>query len=398
MPAALLGLAANATPASPVPGVSLSNELATWIIAISILVSTIISILAFFGVAQGIQLGIWKAQIESKLRILEGYVNEVREKARGMLREAGAREPDAVIARTIDYFVVEPVSIEPTDITKRLERVLRTEEEQIERVVRAALPPGVSEERLHNIVTVLGIANALNTLYKFLRHMLLLGIKTKNAMLVAQLWMMLPFYMRIAKAYRDATDTIEKGLPIGDAAGPLAAYRLAERLRTLTPSTEIVKDTVFSVHEYEGRRVYLVRARGPGSTVGRPGEAVERVIREVVKEPLAAIVTIDAALKFEGEDTGLVAEGSGVAMGDPGPEKIRIERLAVSLGVPLHAIAIKMGFEEAITTMKKEVVDGVEKAIETALRVIREAAQPGEAVVVVGVGNTIGVGLPGPRR
>ena len=47
--------------------------------------------------------------------------------------------------------------------------------------------------------------------------------------------------------------------------------------------------------------------------------------------------------------------------------------------------------------MKKEVVEGVEKAVETALRVIREVAQPGEAVVVVGVGNTIGVGVPGAR-
>jgi len=385
----------NATsPPSAMSGLSMSNELATWIIAISILVSTIISILAFFGVAQGIQLGIWKAQIESKLKILEGYVGEVREKARQMLREAGARDPDAIIARVVDYFVIEPVSIEPTDITKRLERVLRTEEEQIERVVRAALPPDVAEERLHNIVTVLGIANALNTLYKFLRHMLLLGLKTKNAMLVAQLWMMLPFYMRIAKAYKDAAGVIEKGLPIGDAAGPLAAYRLAERLRPVSPYTEIVKDTVVSVHEYDGRRIYLVRAKGPGSTVGRPGEAVEKVVKEIVREPLAAIITIDAALKFEGEDTGIVAEGSGVAMGDPGPEKIRIERLAVSLGVPLHAIAIKMGFEEAITTMKKEVVEGVEKAVETALRVIRETVQAGEAVVVVGVGNTIGIGLP----
>jgi hypothetical protein len=54
------------------------------------------------------------------------------------------------------------------------------------------------------------------------------------------------------------------------------------------------------------------------------------------------------------DGTGTVADGTGVAMGDPGPEKIRIERIAVKYQLPLYAIAIKMGLEEAITALKKE--------------------------------------------
>lgn len=375
------------------------SDLATWIIAISILISTVLSILAFLGVAQGIQLRVWKSQIEARLRVLEGYVNDVRDESKKLLRKLGVKDPDVVAARVLDYFVVEPVNIEPTDITRRLERVLRTEEEHIEQIVLLALgsrPKGVEETALFkNAVTLLGIANAMNLLYKYLRHMLLLGIKTRNALLVTQLWMLLPYYMRIAKAYRSAARTISRGMPIGDAAGPLVAYRL---VRSVAASNEVLyreiaKDTVYATIEYLGRRVYVVRARGPGSTVGRPGEAVEKLAEKLSQGEIAAIITVDAALKFEGEQTGAIAEGSGVAMGDPGPEKIKIERLAVRRGIPLYAIAIKMSFEEAIGAMNKNIVKGVESALERLKQLIQETSKPGDTIIIVGVGNTIGVGL-----
>jgi len=373
------------------------SDLATWIIAISILVSTVLSILAFLGVAQGIQLRVWRTQIEARLRVLEGYVNDVKGEGEKLLKKLGVKDTERVIGRAMEYFVVEPVSIEPTDITKRLERVIRTEEERIEQIVGLALAGrelGEEEQRIfRNTVTLLGIANALNLLYKYLRHMLLMGVKTKNAMLVAQLWMILPLYMRIAKAYRDAAGVIAKGLPIGDAAGPLVAYRLAHMGEPIEGYRELAKDTVYTVVGIDERRVYIVRAKGPGSTVGRPGEAVEKLVEDVLGGNLSAIITVDAALKFEGEETGLTAEGSGVAMGDPGPEKIRIERLAVRHRLPLYAVAIKMSFEEAINAMSKNVVKGVDKAVEDVIRLIGETSRPGDNVVVVGVGNTIGVGL-----
>ncbi|WP_070807819.1 DUF1512 domain-containing protein [Pyrodictium occultum] len=368
-----------------------SSDIATWIIAISILISTVLSIMAFFGAAQGLQLRIWRSQIESRLRILAGYRDKAREEARKKLEKLGSKDPDAVLNTVMDYFVIEPVSIEPTDITKRLERILRTEEERIEEVISRSLPREVDDAEKKNVATLLVIANALNMLYKYLRHILLLGVKTRNAMLVAQLWMLLPLYMRIAKAYYDAVGVVSKGVPIGDAAGPLAAYKLMRMLEVESEPREVTKDTVYSVHRYEDRRVVIVKARGPGSTVGRPGEAVEKIVSEELQGNVAAIITVDAALKLEGEETGSIAEGTGVAMGDPGPEKIRIERIAVAHGAPLYAIAIKMGLEEAITAIKKEVVDGVEKAVERVKQLILEATRPGDTVIVVGVGNTLGV-------
>jgi hypothetical protein len=368
------------------------SSLATWIIAISILVSTILSVLAFLGLAQGLQIRIWKGQIEARLRLLERYRNDVREEARRRLEEMGAKDVNEILDTVMEYFVIEPVSIEPTDIIRRMENLLRTEEERIEQIVLRKIP---SEKRgdpeVKNVITLLAIANALHTIYKLVRHILLTGIKTKNALLVAQLWMILPQIMRIAKAYHSAARIVSKGAPIGDSAGPLAAYRLMRMFERLEGPTEIEKDTVYSVHRFEGRTVVIVKAKGPGSTVGKPGEAVRRLVEEKISGRVAAIITVDAALKMEGEPTGSIAEGVGVAMGDPGPEKIKIERVAVSHGIPLYAIAIKMGLEEAITAMKKEIVNGVNAAIERAKKIIVETTKPGDTVILVGVGNTIGV-------
>ncbi len=368
------------------------GDLATWIIAISILVSTILSVLAFLGIAQGMQMRVWRAQIESRLRIIEGYIGEVRSLVLERLRRAGVEDADKTVDTAMEYFMVEPVSIEPTDIIKRLERILRTGEERIESLVARMLSGRVPWQEERNIVTLLTILNALNTVYKVVRHMLLLGVKLKNPMLVMQAWMLLPLYMRIARAYRDAAKVIMKGIPIGDAAGPLAAYRLMSSLPRLEGPSEVAKDTVYALLDYEGRRVVVVKARGPGSTVGRPGEAVEKLVEKLQdRSKIKAIITVDAALKLEGEKTGSVAEGSGVAMGDPGPEKIRIERIAARLGIPLYAVAIKMGMEEAITAMKREIVDGVEEAVTRVKDIIRDVAGEGDVVIVVGVGNTVGV-------
>ncbi|RLG90966.1 MAG: DUF1512 domain-containing protein, partial [Candidatus Hecatellales archaeon] len=41
--------------------------------------------------------------------------------------------------------------------------------------------------------------------------------------------------------------------------------------------------------------------------------------------------------------------------------------------------------------MKKDIYEGVEKAIERVKRIIRENTKEGEVVVVAGIGNTIGI-------
>ena len=50
---------------------------------------------------------------------------------------------------------------------------------------------------------------------------------------------------------------------------------------------------------------------------------------------------MDAALKLEGEELGRVSEGTGAAIGDPGPEKYAMEEAATERGIGIEAIVIK---------------------------------------------------------
>ena len=61
---------------------------------------------------------------------------------------------------------------------------------------------------------------------------------------------------------------------------------------------------------YKGRKLYLLKAEGPAGTVGRPGEAISRLVGDMGIK-IDTVIMIDAALKLEGEKTGDVAEGIG---------------------------------------------------------------------------------------
>jgi hypothetical protein len=367
-----------------------SAALATWIIAISLVISTTISVMAFLGMAHGIQIRFLKSQIESKLRLLESYASEARRKVEEYLSKLGASDPSSVIETAINYFAIEPVSIEPTDIIKRLERVLRTGEDRLESLVGSAIPSAPLHAK-QIAFTGLLVANALNMMYMYVKHLLLTGVKNRNALLIAQLWMILPTILRIAKAYRDALPGILEGKPIGDSVGPYVAYKLMRKLG-VSEVMEVVKDTVYAVSTYEGRKLVIVKARGPGSTVGKPGQAVEKLVTQI--DSISAIITVDAALKFEGEPSGKIVEGAGVAMGDPGPEKIRIERIAVRKGIPLYAVVIKMSLEESIQTLNEVLARAADKAVERVLNLVKQYVPQGGTAIVVGVGNTVGVGQP----
>jgi hypothetical protein len=136
---------------------------------------------------------------------------------------------------------------------------------------------------------------------------------------------------------------------------------------------------VYAQSEYEGRKVYLLKAEGPAGTVGRPGEAMQRLAGDLGVR-LDAVIMIDAALKLEGERTGDVAEGIGAAIGGIGVEKYQIEEVATRLGVPVYAVIVK-----------QSVLDSFDKVTETVHAVIEDKTEEGQSVLVIGVGNTMGV-------
>jgi hypothetical protein len=152
----------------------------------------------------------------------------------------------------------------------------------------------------------------------------------------------------------------------------------------------IAKDTVLTVTEYKGRKLYVLKADGPMGYVGQPGVAIRKVIEERGAKP-SAIIMIDAALKLEGEKTGEVAEGVGAAIGGIGVEKYQIEEVATNHKIPLYAILVKLSILEAITVMRKEVAEASEKVIQALNRLIEEKTKEGDEVLLAGVGNTLGV-------
>ena len=96
-------------------------------------------------------------------------------------------------------------------------------------------------------------------------------------------------------------------------------------------------------------------------------------------------------MKLEGEKTGTIAEGVGVAIGGIGVEKVYIENIAVKKKLPLDSIIVKMSQEEAITPMRKEILNSVPMVTQALDDAIDRTKEKGK-IIVVGVGNTSGIG------
>ncbi len=351
------------------------------------LIWIILFILLITGLNQRIQLKIWVLDIRTKLNTIKSLLEEDKAKTRNMLRNLGVEVPDALIERVIDFFTIEPVEIEPTDIIKRMDHLLRTTENSVRKIVSGFLP-NLGKHELSLVETSLSIVAALNIVYKVIRHYLLIGERENNFILIMQLEYLMPQVMRIVYTYHEALESFMQGRPIGDGAGPFIVYNLLEKSEV--KSRRVIDDTSVIEAYYKGRRLILVKAEGPGSNVGHPGAVINRVVEEL-KGNVDLIITIDAALKLEGEETGSIAEGVGAAIGDPGPEKIAIERAASKYNIPLRALVVKMDMKEAITTMKKEIVEACERALNHIERIIEENTPQNATVIIAGIGNTMGI-------
>lgn len=355
----------------------------TLIILIMFLASFIMN---FTDIPQRIQLWRFASYVRRKLLQLEDIESDVRRRAINHLSSLGVKSPKDFLDNFIsNHFIIEPVSIEPTDIIRRLSHLIRVRDMNIKSYVDDHVP-NIPKPDKHNIIVILEIAAVISLVNKVLKHYFRLGLKNNNWILLMQLALEMPNIVRIMSAYSRALDAFFAGTPIGDGAGPLVVRYL---VNDANPKV-ITEDTVYYTTIVESRKVYAIKAEGPGATVGRIGEAVEMLV-ERLGGNVARIITVDAALKLESENSGEVAEGVGAAIGDLGPEKISIERVATKYGIPLDAVVIKMSHEEAINTITKDVYEGVLKAFERVKNIIVSKVKEGESVIVVGVGNTVGV-------
>ncbi|MCX8184904.1 MAG: DUF1512 domain-containing protein [Sulfolobales archaeon] len=361
-----------------------SSDVASYLIVVLFLASLLMN---FTDIPQRIQLHRFSSFVRRKLYAIEEMEVDARRKAVAYMSSIGIKEPSKILEGFTDnFFLIRPVDIEPTDIIRRFKHLIRVRENSVREYVRKVLD--TTERSIqYSVETVLEVVSVLRLLNKLVRHYLELGLKYNNWILVMQLAIQMPELVEIARAYVNSLNAFTSGIPIGDSVGPLVAKMLVNLQEN---SREISEGTDLYETEVDGRKIYVIKASGPGSNVGWPGEALEKLVEEL-GGTIDRIITVDAALKLESEESGEVAYGTGAAIGDIGPEKIAMERVASKYSIPIDAVVVKMSEIEALSPISRNIYEGVVKSYELVQRVIREKVREGGTVVVVGVGNTVGV-------
>jgi hypothetical protein len=363
----------------------------SWILNLAFFI--FIMIFSLYG--QKIQIWQWLKQIEAGLVELKVMAIESRQSAIDTFKEYGTSEEEVAkgIDRWLDYFTIMPVDLDPAGILNRLEHLLNERRDRFQEFV-ADLAPDAPRNIKMNLENTLEVAQVLSLIFRVVRHFYLLGKKTGSQIMIMQIQMQMPELLRIAKAYHDAIEAFSDGKPIGDGIGPLVITKFAREYGAKPEDyvDEVTKEVGYYLVETEGRTVYALRATGPGGTVGKPGFAVKKLVEENGGS-ISRIITIDAALKLEGEDLGRVSEGTGAAIGDPGPEKHAIEETATKNNIAMEAIVVKEDEAAAVGVMDKKVLDAIPEVIERIKTAIRSRTKPGDKIILAGIGNTMGIGL-----
>ena len=345
----------------------------------------ILPIILFVFYGQRIQLIITSSDIKKKLGQLEQFRNDSRSALIEYIKKDLAVKDDITqkLDRIFDYFTIMPIDIDPNGIIPKIHRLIRSRDDTTRKQIQSLLSE-IDTMEITKIQNLLEIVTYLQLLHRIVRHLFLTAKKQNNYPLILPLQMMLPFIMEQAEALKDAIPAFKLGQPIGDGIGPLVVGEMM--LDTKKQKAEF--ETVYSESKFEGRKLILLKAEGPFATVGRPAEAAEFLVEKYKPN---IIVMIDAALKLEGEDSGTVSQGFGAAIGGIGTDRFKIEELAIKFDIPIFSIVVKQSVKEAITLMKKEIANQTENIKSQVHEVITDNTTSDQTILVIGVGNTLGV-------
>ena len=324
------------------------------------------------------------------LSVLEREANEMEmlaRKAEEKVSFAISRKKDRKIRQKVseflDFFSIYPVDLDPAGIIRKLDHLVKNSEQKVRNFL-INLNPKITKTQEKDLKAALGGAITARQIAKIVRHYVEIVKKYKMLQLALLLQMQLPLIKNLLKASVKATEAFINEVPIGDSIGPLVTAKLMKgRAKKFEEEEFVVVET-----EIAGKKVFVAKALGPGATTGYPGKFLRKFIK---RKKITRIITVDAALKLESEATGSIAEGVGVAMGGIGVERYEIEEIAVKHGIMLDAIAIKQSQEEALQPMKKEILMSTKKVIEKIEEIVK-LAERNERIIIIGVGNTCGVG------
>src|SRR5487761_1761000 len=309
---------------------------------------TVVSFAVVFMYGQRIQAYTALRDVRTNLEKLHGLKDKSRKEAIDYMNTNMKAPKDAQqrVDQVLEYFTIMPVDMDPTGIVGKIEHVTSQQDDRIRAELKSIAPQADP----------------------------------------VQLQMILPMVIQEADALTSAIEAFKLAQPIGDGLGPM----VAGKLMVGKEKTTVERETVYAKNEYKGRSIFALKAEGPMGTVGRPHVGVEKIIADPANK-ISTIIMIDAALKLEGENTGEVAEGIGAAIGGIGTEKFRIEAAATQKDIPMYAIVVKQSLIDAISVMRKEIAEATDKVLERVYRVIEEKTKEGDTVLIVGVGNTLGV-------
>ena len=316
---------------------------------------------------------------------LENMVQESKELLIKLSKEKGkpVLDPSDTIEDFMEFFVVPPVDLDPNGIVKKFEKILDLSENRFKQMVKEVAPLA-DEETKANIVMTLKATLSINEVAKQVRHNLELGRKG-NLQILLMLQMSIPLIMRIVKAQFEGAKTFSEGKPIGDGVGPAVAGLLMKDYKNEYITQ--IEDMFVAKKRMEERDLVIARAKGPGARVGRVGKVVKSILE---KENIDKIITVDAAVKLEGEETGKVARGIGVVIGGSGVDKWAIEEEIVKRDIDVDAVIVKMSPEEAIGNMNQKIADAALEAFKLVERLILNSPDDTN-ILVVGVGNSCGI-------
>jgi len=321
---------------------------------------------------------------ENFVRILDGMTNQGKEFVIKRITKKPTRELRNNINDFLEFFAIEPVNLDPYGIIKKIEHISDLSEKRFKYFVKTVSPKSNAESQANIVMGLMG-AISLYQITKVVRHFVELAKKTKSIQIALMMDMNFPLLERISKSLLKGTEALANGWPIGDSVGSLVAAKMIGDSKT----KEIGEDVVAAKRKIRGKSVIIMKAKGPGGRLGKLGKTAEKIIK---RNKINKIITIDAAGKLEGEKTGTLAEGIGVAIGGEGVDRSYIENLAVKQNIPIDSVVIKLAQEEALEPMPAAVLAAVPRAIKI---VENDIAKSHGRILVVGVGNCSGVGNDG---
>ena len=345
----------------------------------------IVPVIIFVFYGQRIQLLISSNEIKKDIEKLEEYTKTTKKEFLNYVKNnlTTKSNPEKKLDSFFDYFTIMPVDMDPNGIITKINHLVRSREDFIRLQINNMFS-NLSAFELSKLQNLLEIVTTLQLFHKHTRHLYLTAKKQKNFPLILPLQMMIPFIMEESIALKDAMSTIKKGQPIGDSIGPMIVGQMM--LNTAKESAAF--ETVWSKTTFEDRELLLLKAEGPNATVGRPGDGFEKIIS--IKKP-DLVIMIDASLKLEGEDSASIAKGFGAAIGGIGTERFKIEEIATKNKIPILALVVKQSLYEAITLMTQDIADKADSVRDELYQMIRENTTSGQTILIIGVGNTIGV-------